>query len=185
MPDKSKFSDLNAALLRYKNGDDGAFDIILEKMRMPLIFFINGYVDNINDAEDICMDVFASLLLNINKFSFRSSLSTYLFILARNKAVDYIRHKKAVRTESLDENTSDSDFSNVEAEYIRSEEYRRLHDELRAMPEKYRTVLYLAYFEDMDTDEIALVMKKSKKQVYNLMFRAKAELRTRMEGGKD
>ncbi len=182
MPNNEQKSDLDAALLRYKEGDDGAFDVIIEEMRIPLIFFINGFVNNPAEAEDIAMDVFAALLLDIDKFKFKSSLSTFLFALARNKAVDYVRrHKRTVPL--TDYNASDSSFSELWEEYVRDEEVKQLRRELSMLPEKYRTVLYLHYYEEMDIDRIATVMKMNKKQIYNLLSRARAELKKRMKGG--
>ncbi len=181
----AKKADLNAALRSYMDGDDKAFDIIIEEMRCPLIHFINGYVNNIYTAEDICMDTFAVLLLNLDKYSFKCSLSTYLFSIARNKAVDYIRKHKSVRTVELKDYTFDADYREIEERYIRNEENRRLREALASLPEQYHTVLYLYYFEDMSIEEISEVMKKNKKQVYNLIFRAKEELKKRMTEGEN
>ncbi len=175
--------DLNLALKRYIDGDDGAFDVIIDEMRRPLIFFINGYVNNIYTAEDICMDTFAALLLNLDRYSFKCALSTYLFTLARNKAVDYVRHNSVLQITELADFSRDPDYRSIEEEYIKDEEKRELRRELARLPEKYHTVLYLHYFENMEIGEIASVMKKNKKQVYNLMFRAKEELRRRLTKG--
>lgn len=173
--------DLNAALAAYEDGDEGAFDVIFDEMRAPLCFFINGYVNDPEVVEDILMDTFVALLLDIKKFNHRSKLSTYLFTIARNKAIDYIRRNKK-RILSLDENTPDEDYKRIEEEYVRNEEYERLHQAMRTLPENYRTVLHLHYFEEMSAEDIAAVMKKNKKQIYNLLHRAREELKMRLGG---
>lgn len=180
MSDERQRRDLNAALKAYVDGDDSAFDIIINEMRNPLIFFINGYVNNLDVAEDLCMDTFAALLLNIGRFNYKCGLSTFLFTIARNKTVDYIRHRSVLRVTELEGDEADPDFKAIEDEYIKNDEYARLHKELKLLPEKYHTVLYLHYFEEMPVEEISAVMKKNRKQVYNLLFRAKNELRKRM-----
>jgi RNA polymerase sigma-70 factor (ECF subfamily) len=181
MSEKVDKIDLNAALTAYENGDDGAFDVIFEEMRGPLCFFINRYVNDPDVAEDLVMDTFAALLLNIKKFNRNSRLSTYLFTIARNKSIDYIRRNKN-KLLKLDENTPDEDYQRIEEEYIRNEEYQRLHFEMRELSENYRTVLHLYYFEEMSVEDIAIVMRKNKKQIYNLLHRAREELKTRLGG---
>ena len=181
MSEKADKIDLNAALTAYENGDDSAFDVIFEEMRAPLCFFINRYVNNPDVSEDILMDTFAALLLDIKRFNYRSRLSTYLFTVARNKAIDYVRRNKR-RMLPVDENTPDADYLRIEEEYIRNEEYDRLHHAMRTLPENYRTVLHLHYFEEMSADDIAVIMKKNKKQIYNLLHRAREELKGRLGG---
>lgn len=181
MTEKADKTDLNAALAAYENGDESAFDVIFEEMRAPLCFFVSRYVSNSDVVEDLVMDTFVSLLLNIKKFNRNSRLSTYLFTIARNKAIDYVRRNRN-KMLTLDENTPDADYLRIEEEYIRNEEYERLHCELRTLPENYRTVIHLYYFEEMSVNDIAVVMKKNKKQIYNLLHRAREELKVRLGG---
>ena len=181
MSEKADKIDLNAALSAYENGDESAFDAIFEEMRGPLCFFINRYVNNPDVAEDILMDTFVSLLLNIKKFNYRARVSTYLFTIARNKAIDYVRRNRN-KMLTLDENTPDEDYLRIEDEYIRNEEYERLHVAMRTLSENYRTALHLYYFEGMCVEDIAVVMRKNKKQVYNLLHRAREELKVRLGG---
>ena len=69
----------------------------------------------------------------------------------------------------------------AEDELIRGEDRRELFDAMRDLPEDYRNALYLAYFEDMSHEDIARIMHKTKKQVYNLIFRGKQSLRGLLE----
>jgi RNA polymerase sigma-70 factor (ECF subfamily) len=176
MSEKLEGIDLNAALKAYENGDDAAFDPIFNAMRAPLCFFINRYVNDPSAAEDIMMDTFAELLLNGRRFNYKSSLSSYLFSIARNKAVTYFRSQQKLQP-LKDDNIPDPDYSVIEEEYLSSEERRRLHEAMADLREEYRTVLHLHYFEDMSIERIAVVMKKNKKQVYNLLHRARASLK--------
>jgi RNA polymerase sigma-70 factor (ECF subfamily) len=74
------------------------------------------------------------------------------------------------------------DFQN-QPEYVilREEKNQKLWQALKVINSDYRQVLYLMYFEDMQLDEIARIMKKTKKQVYNLSARANASLKKTLE----
>ena len=181
MSEKADRIDLNAALVAYENGDESAFDVIFEEMRGPLCFFINRYVNDPDVAEDLVMDTFAALLLNIRRFNYRARLSTYLFTVARNKAIDYVRRNKH-KPSPIDENTPDTEYLRIEEEYVRNEEYERLHLAMRELAENYRTVLHLYCFEEMGVEDIAVVMRKNKKQIYNLLHGAREELKMRLGG---
>ena len=56
-----------------------------------------------------------------------------------------------------------------------------MYDAMMELPEDYRNAIYLAYFEDMSHEEIARIMHKTRKQVYNLIFRGKQSLKGLLE----
>ena len=76
------------------------------------------------------------------------------------------------------------DAEEAEAEFtVLAEERRRLlYEALSRLPADYRQVLYLLYFEEATADEAARIMNKTRKQIYNLTARGKAELRKHLEG---
>ena len=65
--------------------------------------------------------------------------------------------------------------------FLREESARQLHCALNGLREEYRTVLHLLYFEELSYEEAAKVMKKSRKQIDNLVNRAKQALKARLE----
>ena len=69
----------------------------------------------------------------------------------------------------------------IEREYLREEQKRILHKALRQIRPDYAQALYLMYFEDFDTEGISKVMHKTKRQVSNILYRAKQALRTELE----
>ena len=69
----------------------------------------------------------------------------------------------------------------VESAYIKEESARHLHRVIKTLPDDYRQVLYLVYFESFDNASTAKIMKKSKKQIENLLYRAKNSLKTKLK----
>ena len=164
---------------RFLDGDESAFDEILELYRLKLTYFIDRIVRDTAAAEDIAIDVFTELLIRPYRYNFKTSLKTYLFMIGRSKALDYIKHRdKFTITELSDENITDSDRQYLVGQLISDEEKRALNDALEKLPSEMRLAVHLVYFEEMSYKEAAVVMKKRVKQVDNLLYRAKAELRS-------
>ena len=166
---------------RFIDGDKSAFEEIVDLYREPLIFFIYRYTGDLETAEDLAEDVFVELIIHPDRYRFRSSLRTYIFTIGRNKAVDYIRkHSRLtlVGEESLEELT---DLESLEDHVVRSEEMRQLSRALGQVSEDYRMALHLVYLADLSYDEAGAVMKKSRKQVENLVYRGKNAVRAVLE----
>lgn len=161
---------------KFLGGETDVLDELLLRYKESLTLFILSLIHDEGDAEDIMMETFSLLLSRRVLFLGKSTFKTWLFGIGRNLARNYLRTKHAEPMgEELDELPSTS-FDNVENSVIRSEENRELMNAMQKLPEEYRMVLFLQYFEDMSNREIALVMKKTDKQIYNLTARAKARL---------
>ncbi len=168
------------AYRRFCAGDHDAFGTVMEAFRQSLIFFLHGYVHNLDTAEDLAEDTFVELLVHTSRFHFQSSLKTYLFAVARHKAIDYLRREKRRGTQSFDEldpNMFADDQLSTEEMHEAAERAEALERAMEGLPEEYREVLRLLYLERLSYDEIALVMKKSKKQIDNLSYRARQAMR--------
>lgn len=161
-------------------GDEADLRTLLERHREGLTLFLYGYVHDMEDAEELMMDAFAVAISGTTRFSGRSSFKTWLFAIGRNRALSLLR-KRRFRTQPLeDEEAGTPDTTDLEI--LRQERDRLLYKALEQLPPDYRQVLYLLYFEDMDHEEAAQVMKKNRKQIYNLAARGKKTLKTLLEG---
>ncbi len=169
---------------RFLNGDESAFDEIMKELFDNLVFFIDRYVHDIHAAEDIAIDAFSDLVVNKHRYNFKVTLKTYLFMLGRSRALNYIKHRKVINFVELTE--ADNTLAEQETleEIILSDERKRIvNNALELLTVDMRVVVHLIYFEDLSYDEAAKVMKKNRKQVDNLLYRAKKELRIIL--GKD
>ena len=162
--------------------------ILLERHRESLLLFLLGYVGNEEDAEELMMDTYAVVASGTSAFSGRSSFKTWLFGIARNQAKMFLRKKKGfflsmeeMLEKSHSEQIADSYHDTPELELLRQEQNNELYMALETLPASYRQVLYLTYFEEMDADEAAHVMGKTKKQIYNLTERGRKALKEALE----
>ena len=166
---------------RYADGDESALGEIVRAYADSLLFFTAGLVKDPGDAEEIVSDAFVALALKKRAFRGESQLSTYLYAICRNKAVDLIR-KRARRGEVLSLDPEEAaDLSTLEERVIHTERDKRLHAAMSELCEDYRVALYLTYFEGMSHEETAKAMKKSRKQTENTIFRARSALRALLE----
>lgn len=164
---------------RFLNGDEEAFDEIVKEYFDSLVFFINGYVSDFQAAEDIAIDALSDLIVNKKRYNFKVTLKTYLFMLAKSRAKNYIKRRNIIKFTELDEAKDVSVNETVlEDSLIKDERKKELYKAISMLPCDMRIAVHLIYFEDMSYEEAARVMKKSKKQVDNLLYRAKNQLRT-------
>ena len=166
---------------RYLQGDDSAAGEVIKLYRESLTFFIYRYVKNETVAEDIAIDVFSDLFVNPNKYNFKVSLKTYLFMVARSKALNYIKRNKIIKMTELTGFEPDSSLS-PELQVMKKEQQKILKDALDTLPEDMKSAVYLIYFEGMSYSEAGAVMNKKEKQIDNLLYRAKQKLRSVLDG---
>lgn len=167
--------DDKAVYRRYLQGDDNALDEILTQYRLKLIFFIQRIVGDPDTAEDLAMDVFVDLLVRPKRYDGRLSLKNYLYLRARSLALDHLRKRRRLADQTAAEQPADT--ADLEQALLLDEEKRRLHRALNALPEDMRLALHLCYFEELTYAQTAFVMKKTPKQVDNLIYRGKERLR--------
>ena len=166
---------------RYLTGDEEAFGQIVKELFDPLVFFIDRYVHDTAAAEDIAIDAFTELIVHKGRYNFKVTLKTYLFMIGRSKALNYLKRRARFSPEPIPEDYP-SDTS-LEAQFLADERRKALHKALGSLPEEMRTAIHLVYFEELTYRQTAQVMKKTEKQVDNLIYRAKNALRAQL--GKD
>ena len=169
---------------RFLDGDESAFESIMKELFHGLVFFIDGFVHDAHAAEDIAIDTFSDLVVHRHRYNFKVSLKTYLYMVGRSRALDYIKHRRCFDFVELSEAHALTDESAALEEMVLSSERKRLiHAAIARLPEDMRVAVHLIYFEEMTYEEAAKVMKKNRKQVDNLLYRARKELRIIL--GKD
>lgn len=155
--------------------------LLLERYSESLTLFLYGYVHNMEDAEELMMDSFATVAAGKSIFAGRSSFKTWLYSIGHNLALMHNR-KHRVRTVPLEEGILPDSLTEDLSELTMMEEERnlRLYRAMEELNPDYKQVMYLIYFEEMTTDEICRVMNKNKKQIYNLSERGRKALREKL-----
>ena len=163
---------------RYLNGDEEAFREIVKEYFDSLIFFIDRYVNDYATAEDIALDVFTQLVVDRHRYNFSVSLKTYLFMIGRSRALDYIKRRNKRPMVALAEISEvASNEPSLEEMFLADQRKQAVSKALAQLNEEMRMVIHLVYFAQLTPDEAAKVLKKSRKQVYNLLYRGKNALR--------
>ena len=105
----------------------------------------------------------------------------------RSKALNFLKRRKMISSVELSEAENRiSDEKTPEDAFLDSEKKRSVFEALKSLSEEMRTAVYLVYIDGMSYGETAKIMKKNTKQIDNLLYRAKAELRSALgKEGKD
>ncbi|MBR0511078.1 MAG: RNA polymerase sigma factor [Ruminococcus sp.] len=166
---------------RYLEGDDTALVDMICDYKDGVILYLCGITGSFSLAEEYMEDTFFRIAAKKPRFSGRSSFKTWLFTIARNTAIDGMRKMSRISDKPVEEYGDISDERSIEKEYLREEQKISLHRAMESLNSDYRQVLYLIFFEDLSNSEAARVMKKSCRQIENLLYRAKQALRSKLE----
>jgi len=169
--------------LRFLAGDKGAFEELVRLYERELSMFIRGMVHDTYETKHLVIDTFAELAVSGGNFEGRSTLKTYLFVIAKNLTIKLLKNRERENHLSIDDVFRET-FGETESpgEFLEREENKTLL--LAAMLDlkpDYQMVLQLLYFEDMSYREAGKVMKKTERQIEGLAYRAKAALKKKLE----
>lgn len=178
--DNEKVNDDEALYRRSVKGDQAAAEKLVERYGDALTFYVNGYIHDIHDAEDIMIDAFAQMFVKMRPVGRAGSFRAYIYKTARNLAV---RHKKGrrifINIDDIGFELEDED--KADARIVKSERDRQLYGAIERLKAEYQEVLYLIYFEDMSYREAGAVMGKSESQITKLVYRGRQRLKDILE----
>lgn len=167
---------------RFLDGDDTGIVEIIRDYKDGLTLYLNGFVSNIYIAEELMEDTFFKLVTKKPRFKNKNSFKTWLYTIGRNVAIDYVRHNKIFSDEPIEGYEKFLvEEENVEEIFLREERKITVHRALRKLKPEYRQILYLIYFENFSNAEAAVIMKKSKHQIENLIYRARLSLKSKLD----
>ena len=156
---------------RFLDGDRNSFTELVTEYWDGLTLYLSSFTDSITEAEEFAEEVFLKLYADKPQFSEKSSFKTWLYAIGRN-----------THETPLDDFFYDvSDREDIERNHIHDENKKLLYNAMDRLIGDYRQVLYLVYFEDFGVAETAEIMHKSERQIYNLLYRAKASLKKTLE----
>ena len=170
--------DQDALLFKsYLEGDESAFDKLMEGLFFRLVYFVDGIVHDTFAAEDIAVDVFAELVASPKRFDGRAGFKTFVFMMGKSRALNYLKHRKVVEFTELSEAEGlAAERSQLEEKVLHSERQRVLAEAIAQLPEQMRQAVHLVYFEGLSYAQAAKAMDMSAKYVDNMLQRAKKQL---------
>lgn len=164
---------------RYLAGDEAAAEALVEAHADALVLYLNGYLRDLHDAEDLMIEAFARIFARERPIRSKGSFRAYLYRTARNLALRQLRRKRlSVLAELSFEPRSEA---LAETALLRDEQARQLYLALDKLKPEYREALYLVFFEDMRYRDAAAVMGKTEAQITKLIYRGKKSLRALLE----
>ena len=159
--------------LDFLNGNNEAFDEIMKRYKDKLINFIKRYVKSFEVAEDLSQDTFVYVLINRKEYDFNYNLKTYLYLIAKCRALNYLnRQKKIVK---FDENYVKTQESTemVEDNLIREENREEVRMAFNKLKPEYQSALLLRDIEKFNYKEICKILNKNLSQVKILIKRTR------------
>ncbi|BDX39311.1 RNA polymerase sigma factor [Tenuifilaceae bacterium CYCD] len=171
------------------DNDHKAFAEFVDKYQRMVIVTCRGFVGSYHEAEDLAQDVFVELYESLPSFRKESKLSTWIYRIAVNKSLNYVRKKKREKLLlnfgfGSKDNKGECDtpltsFVGSEADHgiVLAEEKKMLKDAINKLPQNQKAALILSKYQDLSYKEIAEVMEVSISSVESLLFRAKSNLR--------
>ncbi|MCW3070541.1 MAG: polymerase, sigma-24 subunit, subfamily [Bacteroidetes bacterium] len=168
-----------------------SFPEIYETYKNKVFNTVLGYLQNTEDAEETTQDVFVEIHRSLKSFEGKSSLSTWIYRIAVNKSLDFIKSRNrkkrfAFLSSLFDEKGAvkheQPDFHHPGVQLEQKENAALLFKTIHELPENQRTAFILSKLEGLGYAEIAEVMQLSVSSVESLLFRAKQNLQKKLSG---
>jgi len=166
---------------RAREGDQKAYAELLGRYRDAIYFMLLKMVNNPIDAEDLTIEAFGKAFKNISQYTPNFAFSTWLFKIATNNCIDFIRKKRAA-TISLDQSSDNPDTTSVtiqsdtpdpEANLINNQKIKLLREVVSKLKPRYRTLVELRYFKEYSYEEISVELDLPIGTVKAQLFRAR------------
>jgi RNA polymerase sigma factor (sigma-70 family) len=150
-------------------GDEKAYAKLLQRYRRPVYHVILKMVRNVDDAEDLTIESFAKAFRSLPRFKKDFTFSTWLFRIATNNTIDFIRKKK-INTLSIENTYTDSNGESVsidvedqnldpQEETIKAQKEEIIQVFVNMLPSKYQKLVRLRYFNELSYEEIAVELE--------------------------
>lgn len=162
---------------------DALLDHLMDEHGQAILNLTYSYVRDVEIAKDLTQEIFIKIYQRIEQFQHKSTLKTWLWRIAINHCKDYVRswnYRNITTTKGNLEESLSLD-KNTEQQVIKLEEESQLLKEILSLPEVYREVIYLFYFEENSLKEIAALLTINTNTVKTRLRRAKKLLRQRLE----
>lgn len=165
------------------SGDQSAFGALLDNYRESVYFLLLKIVRNPDDSEDLTIESFDKAFRNLESYVPTHAFSTWLFRIATNNGIDFIR-KKRISTFSLDQEIYNekgdhysmsfkSDTPDPEKEIINEQAKQQIREIVSKLHPRYRQLIELRYFEELSYEEIAAQLQLPEGTIKSQLFRAR------------
>jgi RNA polymerase sigma-70 factor (ECF subfamily) len=166
-----------------EHNDQSAYAKLMQRYRDSIYFLVLKMVHDPDDADDLTIEAFGKAFNNLEKYSPDFAFSTWLYKIALNNSIDFIRRKR-LETLSIDEDNENENGEGYkidlksatldpEEKYIKEQRAKLMRETLEKLNPKYKTLIELRFFEELSYEEIAEKMNLPLGTVKAQLFRAK------------
>ena len=179
LSDKAKY-DYKLVKMAIK-GDESAYAELMERYKDAIYYMLLKMVNNVNDAEDLTIEAFGKAFKNIDQYTPNYAFSTWLFKIATNNCIDFIRKKKA-NIVSIDQTEEENDITppplqsstlDPEEDMIKSQKVDLMRNVVGKLKPRYRNLIELRYFKEYSYEEISQELNLPLGTVKAQLFRAR------------
>ena len=175
---------------KLQQGNEQAFKQLVENYQKQVVNTCFGIVHNTEDAEDIAQEVFIEVFRSVQNFRADSKLSTWLYRIAVNRSLNFIRDNKrkkwfqsfedTVFAKNAQVNIPAGHHETPSEELENTQRATILHEAIDSLPDNQKTAFTLNKYEDLSYKEISEVMDLSVSSVESLIHRAKLKLQKKL-----
>ena len=175
--------DYNLVRAALDHGDQKAYAELMTRYRDSIYFMLLKMINNKDDADDLTIEAFGKAFNRLHQYTPNFAFSTWLFKIATNNCIDFIRKKK-MNTFSLDkpfendeggEMTIDvkADVLDPEEKIIKKEKVKLMREVVEKLKPRYRNLIELRYFDELSYEEISVKLELPIGTVKAQLFRAR------------
>ncbi|MEJ5265537.1 MAG: sigma-70 family RNA polymerase sigma factor [Bacteroidales bacterium] len=163
-------------------GDQRAYADLLSKYKDAIYFMLLKMVNNQDDAEDLTIEAFGKAFKNLHQYTPNFAFSTWLFKIATNNCIDFIRKQRGGKTVPIEQTTEDkeeiiipirTEDLNPEENLITQQKINMMREIVNKLKPRYRKLIELRYFEELSYEEIAEKLELPIGTVKAQLFRAR------------
>lgn len=174
-------------MLKVKRGDREAFGLLVHRYRKPLINFIYRFTTNPGESEDLAQEVFVRAFQSAPKYEPKAAFSTWLYRIATNAALNYLRDRKPQLSRSLDSDLEGEEgvarrelkdtASLADEQLLERERVLQIRQALASLPDNQRLAVVLTKYQELSLKDAGEILNCSETAVKSLIFRAYTTLR--------
>lgn len=175
--------DYELVLRATKNKDQQAFSDLMDKYKDPIYYMLLKMVNNNDDAEDLTLEAFGKAFNRLNQYTPNFAFSTWLFKIATNNCIDFLRKKKK-NVMSIDNRVSNNDGEEYMFEIksngmtpeqiaMNEQKIQLMRQYVKKLKPRYEILVEMRYFKEMSYEEISIELNLPLGTVKAQLFRAR------------
>ena len=175
---------------KYLKGDRKALEVLIQKYLKPIYGFVFRYVNSRQEAEDLTQKTFIQMWRHLKKFDKKKKFSTWLFSIAKNSAIDFLRKKRPILFSELQNSRNEQNIDETLIDpaplpdYLLSQKHTtdQINSAINKLPLNYQIVLTLYYHDQLNFREIAEALEESINTIQSRHRRALVLLKEILSG---